>query len=181
MKGKWNKGMAGLAAAALALTVSVSADNAIAYFTVWASASGSHELELDFTKTMPEGTVTDWVKTITVKNTGDKPCYVRATAFAGSQYGLTWDLADSGGWFAKADGYYYWHEALKPGASTDAVKVKIDHAKATGDFNVIVAQECTPASYDEEGNLHSWDQADWSRMADVVRTESVQKAGGNRE
>ena len=54
MRRKWNKKPVVLAAAALVLTASAFADDAMAYFTTYSSATGSVTMDLGFTETVPE-------------------------------------------------------------------------------------------------------------------------------
>lgn len=181
MKKNRNKKMIALTAAALVLSAGAAADKAMAYFTVYTEASGGQELNLGFTTTVPDETVSDWTKEITLTNTGENDSFVRVKALAGSRYGLEYTDASQGGWSAGADGYYYWQEVLAPGETTGVLQVKIDHSQAQDDFNVIVIQECTPVICDENGSPLSWDQIDWSRQADVVKQESLQTVTGGED
>lgn len=178
MKRVWNKKIVSLAAAAIVLTAGVTVDEAMAFFTNHITASGSKELHLGFTTTLPEDAVSDWANHITVKNEGANACYVRVKAFAGEQYGLSHDTAGSdGGWSTLGnDGYYYWHDILEKGASTGSLALKIDHANATDDFNVVIVQERTPVVYDENGVPVTWDKMDWTRTADVVKKIETQES-----
>ena len=178
MKKMRNKKMLGLAAAALVLTAGAATGKAMAYFTTYVTAQGGHELELGFTTTIPNEVVKDWTKDITLTNTGEKDCYVRVKTFAGTKYKLDYVDGSGGSWSAGPEGYYYWHGILAPGETTGSLLVKIDKLEATESFNVIVVQECTPVPYDEEGNALSWDQVDWSRIADVVKNESQETVKG---
>lgn len=183
MKKKRNQRTAALAAAALVLTAGVTANRALAYFTTYVTASGGHELELGFTTTIPNEEVSNWTKDITITNTGENPCYVRVKAFAGVQYGLEYDLtASDSRWSARGtDGYYYWHEILEPGETTGSLLVKIDRKDAKEEFNVIIVQECTPVPYDDNGVPAAWDQVDWTRTADVVKTETTETVKGGED
>lgn len=180
MKRRRDQITAVLAAAALVLTAGAAADRAMAYFTTYAVASGGQELKLGFTTTIPDETVSDWKKNITIKNTGAEPCYVRVKVFAGSEYPLSQGSGTNSNWSkSETDGYYYWADVLKPGDTTGRLVVAIDHAKAEDDFNVIVVQECMPVRYDENGSRLGWDQVKWDQAADVVKTETV--SGGTEE
>ena len=57
MRKKWNKKPVVLAAAALALTASVSVGSALAYFTTYSTAGGSVQLDMGFTRTEIDETV----------------------------------------------------------------------------------------------------------------------------
>lgn len=185
MKRTWNKKKTGLAAAALVLTLGVTAGKATAYFTTYVTASGGYELQLGFTATIPDEKVSDWTKDITITNTGENPCYVRVRAFAGDRYGLSCvtEATDSR-WSAlgnEKNPYYYWHEILEPGASTGPLLIKIDKKDAAEDFNVVIVQECTPVPYDENGNPETWENVNWSRTADVVKTETAWSTKGGED
>lgn len=183
MKRKWNQRTMALAAAALVLTAGVMTNRTLAYFTTYVTASGGHELELGFTTTIPEEEVANWTKDISITNTGGNPCYVRVKAFAGVQFELEYDLAASDSrWSALGtDGYYYWQEILKPGETTGSLLVRIDKKDAKEDFNVIIVQECTPVPYDENGVPAAWDQVDWTRTADVVKTETSETVNSGED
>ena len=64
------KKILGLTAAAFLLTAGVCVRPALAYFTTHVSVSGGHELQLDFTTTVPKEEVRQWVKYLAVENTG---------------------------------------------------------------------------------------------------------------
>ena len=168
MKRKRNQKRMVLAAAALVLMAGAATKEAMAYFSAHVTASGGHVLELGSVSTEIQEEVADWTKTILIANTGDSACYVRVRAFAGSQYGLTYGGAD---WTGGNDGYYYYTNILEAQAESAALQIKIDHTEAEGDFNVIVVQECIPVPYSDEGEPLTWDQADWTKSADIVKEE----------
>lgn len=179
MKNKWNRRTAVLAAAAVILLAGTTLGRAIAYFTTYVVAEGGRELELGFTTTEPKEDIIPGAKEITIKNTGANDCYVRVKVFAGSMVSAT--LAEGGSdprWEAGKDKYYYWTEILPAGPEgqggmTGTLKIKIDCGDTTMDsFNVIVVQECTPVTYDNDGNVIPWDKVDWNRTADVIKTEN---------
>ena len=64
-----NKKTLCLAAAALILTCSAASGKALAYFTDYVSASGNAPVSMGFTDTEIEEKVSNWTKTVTVKNT----------------------------------------------------------------------------------------------------------------
>lgn len=179
MKNKWNRRTAVLAAAAVVLMAGTTMGRAMAYFTTYVVAEGGKELELGFTTTEPIEKIVAGAKEITIQNTGENDCYVRVKVFAGSKYALTFAEGESDSrWSAGKDGYYYWTEILPAGSEgqggvTGVLKIRIDCQDTTMDsFNVIVVQECTPVPFDENGGQISWDKVDWSRTADVVKTET---------
>lgn len=192
MNKKRNRRTLLLALTALLLSLGAAAGSAMAYFTTYVTAQGGHELSLGFTTTIPNEKVSDWSKTITLTNTGERDCYVRLKVFAGSSYTLTYEFDQNGGWSLGSDGYYYWHEILRPGETAghtgggetpdDAFVVRIGKPQdANQSFNIIVVQECTPVPFDENGNPLAWDQVDWSRTADVVKTETQETVNGGED
>lgn len=170
MNKKLNKKSLCLAAAALALTVSISAGSAMAYFTTYAAARGGVTISLGSTVTEPSETVSDWTKHITIENTGDFDCYVRVKAFAGSKYqdGLVFS-DENGKWSPGEDGYYYYSDIVPAGGAAEELRVKInfDYEKEKEDFNIIIAQECTGVLYDDSGKPY----ADWNVIADSGQQE----------
>ena len=96
MKSHMHKKTAILASAAFLLAAGVSVGTAAAYFTTYATASGGVQINLGFTTTVPEETVSNWTKHVKVTNTGDHECYVRVKAFAGEAYqkGLSYSDED---------------------------------------------------------------------------------------
>lgn len=79
-----------LAAAGLVLVGGASVGSAYAYFTTYTEASGGVVFEMGATKTEIHEDVKDGMKIVSIENTGDYACYVRVTAFAGSEYTLTY-------------------------------------------------------------------------------------------
>lgn len=157
MKKSLNKKTLGLAGAALFLTAGLSVGSAMAYFTTYTQVSGGVSLSLGNTSTIPEETVEDWTKHVTIENTGDIDCFVRVRAFAGSQYQDS--LVYSGeNWSLAADGYYYYSEILSPGETSGELLIAIDNMESNHSFNVIVVQESAPVIYDGDGNpIGDWD------------------------
>ena len=144
MKKKFNKKSLCLAAAALALTAGLSVNSAMAYFTTYATAAGGVTISLGSTTTIPEETVSDWTKHIVIKNTGDFECYVRVKVFAGDKYqdGLKYQGSEK--WSPGEEDYYYYSDIVPAGGETEELQVKIDSKDSEEEFNVSVAQECTP-------------------------------------
>ena len=157
MKKSLNKKTLGLAGAALFLTAGLSVGSAMAYFTTYTQVSGGVSLSLGTTSTIPEETVEDWTKHVTIENTGDIDCFIRVRAFAGSQYQDS--LVYSGeNWSLAADGYYYYSEILSPGETSGELLIAIDNMESNQSFNVIVVQESAPVIYDGDGNpIGDWD------------------------
>lgn len=174
MRGYRYKKTVCLTAAALILTACVSAGRALAYFTTWASASGGGTLELGFTTVVPDETFDEqtWTKHVTIENTGDHDCYVRARAYAGDSYTLEYPVAE--GWSRGDDGYWYYAEILPAGGRTGELLIRIGQPGEddTEAFNVIVVQEHTVVCYREDGTPY----ADWDLKADPGRSA----AGGEQ-
>ncbi len=163
----------GLSALTASLVLSSGLGNAWAYFTTNTSAQGSHAVSLsdEVTTVDEEFSFNDWTKRLVVTNTDEtgRSVYVRARAFSGSQYPLTYGGT---GWEAAEDGYYYYGEILDAGGSTQELLVEIknvpEEVTEPESFNVVVVYETTPVQYDAEGNPY----ADWEL---VLETEE----GGN--
>lgn len=161
-----------LAAAALTLTASLGVGSAMAYFTTYATAAGGASLSLNNTVTVPEETVSNWTKHVTIENTGTTDCYVRVKAIAGQKYqdGLTY-ADDNGKWTPGEDGYYYYSDIVPVGEKAQELRIMIDNMDSEEDFNVIVVQESTPVLYDENDQPY----ADWNRVMDSGETAEVQE------
>lgn len=136
----------------------------LAYFTTYATAKGYVEVSLEEQTTIDE-TFGSWTKHLTIANQGNdsRAVYVRAKAFGGEQYTLTYS---GSGWSQNADGYYYYDSILNPGQTTSTLDVKIsgipDSAKDGDNFNVVVIYETTPVLYDAQGKPY----ADWNNILD---------------
>ena len=91
---RWNKKVLGLAAAGVLLAGTASVGKTYAYFTTYVQTAGTVAFQMGVTRTEIDEKVKDGKKIVSVKNTGDYDCYVRVTAFAGSDYTLT--FADGG-------------------------------------------------------------------------------------
>ena len=148
-----------LAAAGLVLAGGASVGSAYAYFTTYTEASGGVVFEMGATKTEIHEEVKDGMKIVSIENTGDYACYVRVTAFAGSEYTLTYKDGGSGKWTNGGDDYWwYYSDLVQPGETTGTLNIKIPQellGDVTGDteLNVIVVQECAPEAYDDNGKL----------------------------
>lgn len=145
-------------AAVMVLTSAVGAANA--YFTTNTAAAGTRTLHVG-SNTDIEEEFSQWVKYVRVTNSDtSQPVYVRARAFHGSQYKVSYESElDVGGaamWTLGSDGYYYYRDILGAGETTQAaLKVVIDAnsiPEGTESFNVTVVYEASPVQYDSEGN-----------------------------
>ena len=176
MKKRLNKKTICLTAAALTMTMGLSVGTALAYFTTYAEAAGGVALDLGFTTTTPEEEVSDWVKHITIRNTGSYDCYVRIRVFAGAGYQEALVYSDDNGKWTPGeaeDGYYYYSDVVAPGGETEELRVTVDNLDKDQDFNVIVVQECTPVQYDEDGNPY----ANWDLIIDSSEESYGQEVG----
>ncbi|MDD2978636.1 MAG: hypothetical protein PHN80_01555 [Hespellia sp.] len=169
MRKQLNKKPIFLAAAALALTASLSVGSAMAYFTTYSTASGRKPLEMGFTETVPHEDVDTGGKHITIENTGDYDCFVRVRVF--SVIDVTYTAGE--GWEDGGDGYWYYRPVLAAGATTPSeLQVGFeypvnDENQTTESFEIMVVQECTPVVYDDEGNA----MPDWEH---VIRTDGTE-------
>ena len=156
---------------ALALILCVCIEPAMAYFTANDKADGKVPIYFG-TRTVIEEEFKDFVKSVRIKNTGgEKPQYaeavwVRAKAFAGSSYTLTFEGEE--GWSTTPDenGWYYFNVPVEVGEATTVLKVSIkgvpaktDEDHAFAQFNVAVVHETAPVHYNEDG---SYKAADWT-------------------
>ena len=147
---RWNKKVLGLAAAGVLLAGTASVGKTYAYFTTYVQTAGT-VAEID-------EKVKDGKKIVSVKNTGDYDCYVRVTAFAGSDYTLTFADGGDGLWTDGEDGYWYYTGTISPQEATKTLTITIpqelfQNITDEKDLNVIVVQECAPACYGDDGAL----------------------------
>lgn len=158
MRGCWNRKKAALTAAALVLAGGMGIQGTLAYFTTYASATGSLPLSLGSTTTEIKETVGDRTKEIQIVNTGETDCYVRVRVFAGDLFTIKY-VDETGPWSKGKGDWYYYNKVLPAGDTTETLKVIINVPDGyTEDFNVAVVQECTPVLYQEDGTPY----ADWN-------------------
>ncbi len=154
--------------ACLAFTVifAPSVGKAMAYFTNYTLAQGSRALGGFTVTTEVTETVEENQKTVSVKNTGEVPCYVRVCAAAGEQFTVEAAPETAGSWQQEADGWWYYHTYIEPGDATGPLTFTItwEKSQVQGDFNVIVIEECTPVRYQADGTPY----ADWDAEAKEV-------------
>lgn len=164
---KMSKKILCLTVAALLLTAGLHVDKVMAYFTAFDTANGGVEVDLGFTKTIPEENVVDGKKEIVLTNTGDYACYVRLKALTGDKYKDSLVYSGDSSWTPGADGYYYYSEIVEPKGTTTQINVSFTFSEEEpADFNVIIIQECTPVLYDDMGKPY----ADWDAQADVSQS-----------
>lgn len=146
-----------LAILAFVLVLGASIAPAMAYFTTYTQARGGFTVHLQTTTGIDER-FEDWTKYVTITNTEGKPVFVRARAFAGSTYELTYG---GDGWTAGADGWYTYDAPLAEGQSTAELTVHIGNlpeATENAQIGVAVVYESTPVLYKEDGTAY----ADWT-------------------
>ena len=106
---------------ALLLIACAMVQPALAYFTANTQADGMVPLNFGY-KTEIYEDVKDFVKTVTIQNTGEAdkadPIWVRARAFAGTTYPLVPTVAEP--WYDGGDGWYYYTKVLQPGEAGGA-------------------------------------------------------------
>lgn len=155
---------------AFMLIVGVSVKSAMAYFTTYVTAKGGYELTLSDEGEIEEK-VADMTKSISLKNTGEQPEYVRVKVFFGSQTGVSVEYSAESGWSQGDDGYWYYDEVLPVGGSTSILKVKLTADESVvPSFNVVVIQECTSVTKDGT--------ADWSNVEER-KIDEKNSEGGN--
>lgn len=162
-----------VSALAIGAALFATVGDAWSYFTTYTRATGTLRIGLG-SQTQIEEDYSDHTKHLVVSNNGEQAVYVRARAFSGSRYPLSYSSAD-GSWQAGSDGYYYYN-GIVPGAaagedgtlnvsSTSELLVRIEFpadAEEGEDCNVVVIYESVPVQYDTNGNaLEPW-AADWT-------------------
>ena len=148
-----------LAAAACVLILCAGAGSAWAYFTTYTEAQGGYAVRLGSLSTVTE-TLDSWTKHVVVTNdAASGPVFIRAKAFAGSQYELAYSSA-GGKWTLGADDFYYYSDIVEAGGSTEVLDIKIDNVPAEvkdGDrFGVVVVYESTPVVYKDGEAAADW-------------------------
>ena len=161
-----------LAATACILILSAGAGSAWAYFTTYTEAQGGYAIQLGSQSTAEE-TLDSWTKHVAVTNdAASGPVFIRAKAFAGSEYRLSYSSAN-GKWTLGADDFYYYSDIVEAGGSTEVLDIKIDdvpvEVKDGDSFNVVVVYESTPVVY-KDGEA----TADWN--AELI-TGSTEEGG----
>lgn len=168
---KQRRAVTGFALAAVVLLAGISVKQTLAYFTTYATARGGVPITVGPTTTVREK-FKNWQKTIQIENTGDVDCFVRAKVIAGSQFEIT---AEGSDWTTGDDGYYYYSKVVPVGEMTEPIIASITVGeKVQVSFNVVVVQECTPVTYDEDGNPVAAPDADWSMAAQYEKEEEVE-------
>ncbi len=151
-----------LAVVAAVLVMAANLPLAWGYFSTYTEAKGGVPLLPWENETEIREEMYDWQKHVVISNAEDSgPVYVRAKAFGGDEYGLTYETGDS--WTLGDDGFCYYNAILQPGEETPELLVTIhnlpEDPEKDQQFNVVVVYESTPVSYDEAGNpFANWDE-----------------------
>ena len=95
MKKQLKKPFLMMAVTALVLVGTLKVGGAMAYFTTYSTASGSVQMNMGFTQTIPHEEVDSRGKHVSVENTGDYDCFVRVRAFAPSDITLSYQPEDA--------------------------------------------------------------------------------------
>ncbi len=156
--------------------------DASAYFTTYVSAGGSQTVSMGAQTEIHEE-IENMTKQVTVTNVSDNDCFVRVKVFYSGDLNISYQYSKEGEkkpvnpWTQsfeddECDTWYY-RPILKKGESTEGVfEIKIEKpAEDFGkdSFNVVVVQECTPVTYNEEGNP----AADWNLVFDGYQGEEA--------
>ena len=169
-----------LALAAVCAVASAGIGKTWSYFTTYTEAAGGYPIQLGDRTDITED-FTEWTKHVTIANEpGSEPVYIRAKAFCGSQYTITYS---GEGWtWNEEDGYYYYNYAVEGGKSTESLNLKIDGIPENPEdlerFNVVVIYESTPVKYHEDGSAYTVEETDWDEILDTGSTESSGGADG---
>ena len=149
---------------ALVLVLSLTVPSALAYFTDTTRVKGGYTIRQSTITSIDEN-FKNWTKTLTITNNEGAPVFVRARAFAGQTYSLTY----SGSGWSKGEGdWWYYSSPLPEGTEASTLNVKIGGIPADDDltehtnFNVAVVYESTRVQYKEDGTPF----ADWSMILD---------------
>ena len=150
-----------LTAVAVALAGSMTIHSAIAYFTTYATASGSHTISIG-SKTDIVEEFDNWTKHIQIQNTGENECFVRVKVFCGSQFTVQFS-GEAGAWEERdSDGYWYYNDILPAGGMTKELLAEITIPEDLKDsFNVVVIQECTQVLYKDDGTPYAGLEQDY--------------------
>lgn len=150
------------AAIAVVLVLAANLPLAWGYFSTYTEAQGGMPIQSRKVETeIEEPEVTNWAKHLVITNSeGGSPVYIRAKAFGGSEYDLSYE--SDGSWKLGEGEFYYYKDILNAGGETSELLVKINNRPADEkgqEFNVVVIYESTPVRYDESGNPYAdWDQ-----------------------
>lgn len=170
-----------LSSVAAMLVLGTAAAPSMSYFTTYVEAKGSIPIQIEEVIPEFEEKYEGGIKTITVHNKGEGPCYVRLKAFAGSEIALAYA---GDGWTQESDGYYYYSAVLQPGDDAAQLMITITHGETLDhSYNVTVVQEAAPIFYDEAGNVaaNGPDYVGWNLEEHIVHIEETFDENGKVE
>ncbi len=150
-------------------------DKAWSYFTTFATAAGGYTVHLGDNTTVNEE-FSNWQKHIAIKNeAGAKPVYIRARAYCGADYELTYS-DESGKWTPASDGFYYYSDPVAGGETANELLVNIgnvpEEVESIKDFNVVVVYESIPVLYNEDGTPDPNNPQYWENQELDITTKS---------
>ena len=147
------------------MVLSVSIGPALAYFSTYTVAEGKKPIKVVPDTTIDEDVASETLKSVTVTNAGNAPCFVRAKAFAPA--GVTLGTAGGNGWSAQnGEGFWVYGKVLMPGETTEELEIPISGIPATaneganeGDsLNIAVVYESTTAIWRNGAYVADWTQ-----------------------
>ena len=156
-----------LALLAVIMVLSVSIGPALAYFSTYTVAEGKKPIKVVPDTTIDEDVASETLKSVTVTNAGNAPCFVRAKAFAPA--GVTLGTAGGNGWSAQnGEGFWVYGEVLMPGETTAELEIPISGIPTTADegdsLNIAVVYESTTAIWHNGAYVAD----DWNWAQDVI-------------
>lgn len=146
---------------AAVMVFAASAAPSASYFTTYVTAEGGHILHAGDVRVIPHEQVTANAKNITIENTGEEPCYVRAKAVYSDMVSMTYSGA---GWTDGGDGWMYYGEIVPVGGQAGALVANLTFPSDTTGIeeghqvSVTVVSECAKVLYHEDGTPYAaWD------------------------
>lgn len=163
---------AALALTAMLIIAAVSMPLTLAYFSDYARAEGSKDIQLAWQTELKES-VKNNDKHITIDNKGETPVIVRVQVFANADLLESIGPTTEGKWAEGSDGWWYYMSILKAGQAMPEsdelfVNVKGAESLADKDFNIVVIHESQRAVYENNTTLKApagWDTTAVSRIS----------------
>lgn len=146
-----------LAALVAVLIMTMGIGSTWAYFTTYAEAQGSKEVQFGY-ETYIDEKIVNLDKVITVyASEKSEPVFVRVRAFTGLEYQDRLSISGQD-WTKGGDGYYYYNKPIAYGEGTAPLNIsvgKLLREEELDAVNVIVLDESTPGicEYAEDGSL----------------------------
>lgn len=140
----------------IAVLILVMSGTVYAYFTTYATASGSVRLNLlDTEISVAKSEFENGKFNIELENIGDAEAFVRVKVLIPDFATVT---SDSANWTLNNDGYWYYNPILEAGAPSDILQLNINMSgNETKEFNVVTNVEASRVWYNEDGSTY----ADW--------------------